>query len=148
MACKCSISELMLVEGSAGDSHTASCGVGSAGLVCSYEKQLAQRYTEAQRDAIQLGKPVYSAAALYAACRCVCVCVYVRACLCVGVCVYADSSCCSCPRLMKIRSDKAKFLSVAATSRAMFHTVLEEMQHCVPQNASNKHGLSQWKLPS
>ena len=40
-------------------------------------------------------------------------------------------------RLMKIRCDKSKFQVVAAVSRSMFATVLDDMQHCVPAISDN-----------
>lgn len=46
-------------------------------------------------------------------------------------------------RLMKIRCDKSKFFAVAASSRAMFNTVLGEMQECASK-AATESGIVLW----
>ena len=43
-------------------------------------------------------------------------------------------------RLMKIRCDKSKFFAVAASPRAMFNTVLGEMQECASKAVATESG--------
>ena len=43
-------------------------------------------------------------------------------------------------RLLKLRCDKSKFFAVAASPRAMFNTVLGEMQECASKPAVTESG--------
>ncbi len=42
--------------------------------------------------------------------------------------------CCCCYRLLKIRCDQTKFVTISRAKKSSFQMVLEEMNKCAPDN--------------
>lgn len=75
-----------------------------------YRGKMDAVYSEVQKESLDFTKPLYLAAALYTACK-----------------------------LLKIRSDKTRFHSVAnCPSKAVFQTVLDQMTDCVPKKTDDR----------